>query len=176
MKVSPILVVRLVSALTAILFYSVLLQTTKAASWVTNGPLHTARYNHSVTVLPNGKVLLAGGLQLTNGSNAALSSVEIFDPATGTLKISTNSMGVLRCDHTATLLPNGKVLVAGGSDGTNSFASSELYDPATETWKQTDALHTSRFFQTTTLLLNGKVLCVGGIVYTNYSYDFTRRF
>ena len=64
-------------------------------------------------------------------------------------------------DHTATLLPIGKVLVAGGSNGSD-LSSAELYDPASGTWTATGSLGTARSFHTATLLPNGKVLVAGG--------------
>jgi len=68
-----------------------------------------------------------------------------------------------RAVPTATLLLNGKVLVAGGIDmGLNALASAELYDPATGTWSATGSLKTPREFDTATLLPSGKVLIVGG--------------
>ena len=68
----------------------------------------------------------------------------------------------MRRDHTATLLPNGKVLVAGGRSGGSTLASAELYDPATGTWSATGVLATARYYHTATLLPNGKVLVAGG--------------
>ena len=65
---------------------------------------------HTATLLPNGKVLVAGGCGI--GSHS-LSSAELYDPATGSWS-GTGSLGTARSEHTATLLPNGKVLVAGG--------------------------------------------------------------
>ena len=65
-------------------------------------------------------------------------------------------------DHTATLLPNGKVLVAGGYDSDGYLASAELYDPASGTWTATGSLATARYRHTATLLPNGKVLVAGG--------------
>jgi hypothetical protein len=63
---------------------------------------------------------------------------------------------------TGTLLPNGKVLVAGGGDGNSFLASAELYDPASGTWTATGSLNTARYFHTATLLPNGKLLVAGG--------------
>jgi len=80
----------------------------QAATWVTNGPMTAARENHTATLLPNGKLLVAGGY---NGSY--LPRAELYDPATGTWTL-TGSLNVSRANHTATLLPNGRVLVAGG--------------------------------------------------------------
>ncbi|MEY2500504.1 MAG: hypothetical protein QOI07_838 [Verrucomicrobiota bacterium] len=79
------------------------------------------------------------------------------------------SMGAHRYIHTATLLPNGKVLVGGGSDGTTPLTSAELYDPATGSWAATGSAATR--FTTATLLLNGKVLVVGGGTSAAQLYD-----
>ena len=68
-----------------------------------------------------------------------------------------------RVHHTATLLPNGKVLVAGGYTTTAPLASAELYDPASGTWTATGSLVTARDDHTATLLPNGKVLVAGGL-------------
>ena len=76
---------------------------------------------------------------------------------------NTGSLGTARHGHTATLLPNGKVLVAGGYSGSGSLASAELYDPATGTWSATGSLGTARDHHTATLLPNGKVLVAGGL-------------
>src|SRR5215471_16900032 len=73
----------------------------------------------------------------------------------------TGSLAKVRTNHTATLLSNGKVLVAGGADH-DEDASAELYDPATGTWTLTGSLITGRYLHTATLLPNGKVLVVGG--------------
>ena len=120
------------------------------------GSLRTARYGHTATLLPNGKVLVAGG----RSSNASpLASAELYDQATGKWR-TTGSLANARSGHTATLLPNGKVLVAGGCAG---LASAELYEPASGTWTATGSLANVREFHTATLLSNGKVLVAGGL-------------
>jgi len=73
------------------------------------------------------------------------------------------SMNIARYAHTATLLPNGKVLITGGIDASGGYLiSSEVYDPSDNTWTQVASLSTNRYAHTATLLLNGKVLVVGG--------------
>ena len=74
-----------------------------------------------------------------------------------------------RLDHTATLLPNGKVLVVGGLDASfpsNSLASAELYDPTTRVWSPAASMTIGRARHTATLLLDGRVLVVGGLSVT----------
>ena len=73
--------------------------------------------DHTATLLPTGKVLVAGGCRVV-GSD--LSSAELYDPATGTWT-ATGSLGTARQHHTATLLPSGKVLVAGGHNSGGSL-------------------------------------------------------
>ena len=73
----------------------------------------------------------------------------------------TGSLNTARAFHTATLLPNGKVLVAGGVDSDITFASAELYDPATGAWTRTGSLDQGRYLHTATLLPNGKVSSQG---------------
>ena len=70
----------------------------------------TARSCHTATLLPNGKVLITGGV---NGTSTTLASAELYDPAMGSFS-TTGSMTAARSGHTTTLLPNGKVLVTGG--------------------------------------------------------------
>src|SRR5262249_53071696 len=88
-----------------------------------------------------------------------------FDPAgnggAGTWA-STGSLATTRRDHTATLLPSGKVLVTGGQGDLGILSSSELYNPATGTWASTGSLAVARFQHAATLLPSGKVLVAGG--------------
>jgi hypothetical protein len=114
-----------------------------------------------VTLLPNGKVLIAGG----QASNGPQSSGFVYDPVTGTL-FAGNQLAVGRHHHTATLLPNGQVLVAGGTGSNGALSSAELFDPSGPsfpgTWSTTANLATEHTLHTATLLLNGKVLLAGG--------------
>ncbi len=127
-------------------------------TWTASGSLTSARAYHTATLLPNGKVLVAGGW----GGAAFLSSVELYDPGTGKWSL-TNSMHTARGAHSATLLPDGRVLVAGGSlNGTSGLASAELYDPTTGAWTTTGPMTTARFGHWATLLPSGKVLIAGG--------------
>jgi hypothetical protein len=80
-------------------------------SWTAAGSMSTERSHHTATLLPNGKVLVAGG---SSNSLSMLNSAELYDPGTSTW-LTTGSMGAARVSHTATLLNDGKVLVAGGA-------------------------------------------------------------
>jgi hypothetical protein len=116
-------------------------------------------------LLPNGKVLVAGGL---DSSNFPTTSAELYDPASGTWT-ATGSLADPRWKHTATLLPNGQVLVAGGDQSLyGDRASAELYDPASGLWTATGSLVTVRELHSATLLPNGKVLVAGG-TYGDYA-------
>jgi hypothetical protein len=127
-------------------------------------------YGHTATLLPNGKVLLAGGFVNSvwdySGISGSSNGASLYDSATGVFS-GTGNMTADRGYHTATLLANGKVLIAGGADqdptGTG-LASAELYDPSTGTFTQTGSMAVGRFLHTATLLQNGKVLIVGGVL------------
>ena len=120
-----------------------------------------ARQWHTAMLLPNGKVLIAGGQFTQPASIERLSSAELFDPATQSFS-ATGSMAVPRLQFTATLLRNGKVLVAGGINGTDNPATSELYDPATGSFVATGTMITPRASHVATLLSDGRVLFAGG--------------
>lgn len=131
-------------------------------TWTQTGSMHEERRRHTATLLPNGKVLVAAGWGNSIPRNILPISSELYDPATETWTL-TGSLNFPRRFHTATLLPNGKVLVAGG-EGTNGvgISSAELYDPISATWTVTGQMSTSRLFHSACLLPNGKVLISGG--------------
>lgn len=135
-------------------------------NFTATGSLVTSRCAHSATLLQNGTVLIAGGYNFGNSNSLpTLSSAEIYDPTSGTFS-ATGSLVTSRTGHSATLLPSGKVLVAGGASTTDGYmyftlASAELYDPAARTFSATGSLNTARTAPAT-LLNNGQVLVTGG--------------
>ena len=131
-------------------------------SFALTGSLNTARYGHTATLLANGEVLITGGLGV-NGSYAPLASAELYNPTKGKWTV-TGSMSVGRMAFTATLLPNGEVLVAGGSTyAATCFATAELYNPSTGTWTSTGSMTQPRCYHSATLLPTGEVLVAGGV-------------
>lgn len=128
----------------------------------TAGGVPLQRGLHTATLLPNGQVILAGGFAGINYNLSQTSSnVECLNPLDGT--IIQQSMESKRADHTATLLPNGKILMVGGYDvslDTLTLNSSELFDPSTG--QTSGPFGPVRYTHTATLLNNGQVLIVGG--------------
>jgi hypothetical protein len=146
-----------------------------SGTWTATGKISENRGGYTATLLPDGKVLVAGGDSATlvvqpdvggPGPDAlTLASAELYDPRTGSWTV-TGSMTEARRGHTATPLPNGAVLVAGGyrnsAEGTMTLASAELYDPSSGTWTATAGMLAARIGHTATLLADGRVLVAGG--------------
>lgn len=130
------------------------------------GNLGQARAIPGVVLLPNGKVLVVGGL--TSG-NTMTASAELYDPAAGAFT-PTGSMSIPRAGFSANLLPSGKVLVVGGYNNSNVWnATAELYDPASGTFSLTGSLNTPRYGHSATSLADGRVLISGGNSFGAYT-------
>ena len=129
-----------------------------AGTFAATESMTTPRAGHTSTLLGNGKVLIAGGSQFQSFTGGeVLASAELYDPSTGTFSL-TGSMSAPRAFHAAALLPDGRVLIAGGDgDGT-----AELYDSSTGLFSPVGGMGQTRSPQFATLLNNGKVLIVGG--------------
>jgi len=140
---------------------------TTAPGFSATGSMSVARTLATATLLSDGRVLIAGGFgnwppTSTELLPDALASAELYDPKTGTFS-PTGSMTTTRVRHTATLLRDGRVLIAGGFTKDDDYlASAELYDPTTGTFSPTGSMTTARYVHAATLLSDGRVLISGG--------------
>lgn len=136
---------------------------------VNSCPMSDGRAAYTVTLLPSGKELIAGGYlrsYVPSVTNRELSKAEIYDPNSREWT-ETGQMNTARCGHRATLLRDGKVLIEGGFsfgavEPPHTLASAEIYDPATGKWTATGEMNNARLNHTATLLSDGKVLVDGG--------------
>ncbi|MES2932401.1 MAG: kelch repeat-containing protein [Pseudomonadota bacterium] len=145
---------------TGLLFANAELYNPATNTWSAAGSLNVGRFSHSATLLTNGKVLLVGGYN--NGASNVGISVELYDPTLNTWSLGPELLPHGSFGHTATLLPNGKVLIAGGNYSNFPVPANQLYDAATNTWSEAGPHNSGRWNHTATLLPNSKVLLIGG--------------
>lgn len=133
-------------------------------TWTEVATMSAARAGHTATLLSNGRVLVVGGAGAARGGGAAPSPAEIFNPANDTWSASPGATE--RVHHTATLLPDGRVLIVGGEDlqsgGATSRADSEIYDPGTNSWSPAGSMASSRAGHAAIILPTGQVMVMGG--------------
>ena len=129
--------------------------------WRSLPPLHTARAQHTATVLPMGAVLVVGGM---GGNQQAMAQVEAWDGAQQRWQPRAPLLAA-RYGHATTLLADGRVLVTGGiGDSGQALNTTELYDTTTDTWAPGPPLPQHLQGHTALRLPNGRVLLAGGLV------------
>ncbi|HEX2569156.1 MAG TPA: kelch repeat-containing protein [Polyangia bacterium] len=145
--------------------------TLRAAATVTvtgsgqgSNALSTGHSAHTTTSLPDGRVLIAGGVSqpFVDYARPVTAAAELFDPRTGQVT-RTGDLGKARALHTATLLDDGRVLIAGGEqEGTASLDAIEVYDVTSGAFSAAGAMTTPRQGHSATLLRDGRILIAGG--------------
>jgi serine/threonine protein kinase len=149
----------------------------KLRAWSTAAPMSQGRLGHTAILLLNGQVLVAGGCPFLGSGRECrgTATAELYDPVSGAWS-ATGFLRTGRTFATATLLPTGQVLVAGGVDGTGlQSATAELYDPTTRAWTATGSMISPRYGHTATLLRDGEVLIAGGGIAAGELFDPGRR-
>jgi hypothetical protein len=135
-----------------------------SGTWDFAPPMSVPRFSHSATLLPDGRVLVAGGRFSSNNPDVH-ASAELYDPQAKTWS-PTGSLLTPREAHSATLIPDSRVLVVGGYY-TNSLNTSEVYDLVSGTWyENADPLFCHGVAHTATRLYDDRVLVVGGACIT----------
>jgi hypothetical protein len=142
------------SALSSVQIY------TSGSGWAAGESMKKTRLDHAAVLLADGRVLVAGG---TDANGTALNTAEIYDPKTGHWTM-TGTMPTPRAGFTMTVLPDGRVVAAGGysSGPSQALATADLFDPAIGGWTTTGPLSNGRRYQAATSLSDGRVLVVGG--------------
>jgi trimeric autotransporter adhesin len=134
-------------------------------SWSAAAPMIVSRASQSAVLLRDGRVLVVGGITLAVREGGLFPSratdAEIYD-ATANRWSTTAPMGNNRLGQTATLLADGRVLVAGGQDGVTTFRSTEIYNPTEDRWISAGPMGVGRWGHAAALLPNGDVFVVGG--------------
>ena len=130
----------------------------RVGSIVAGMPMLEPRSGQTATLLPDGKVLIVGGMRRNQDF---YKSAELYDPATSKFQ-PTGEMSIGRVGQIAVLLRSGKVLIAGGWIGYGTTDSAELYDPATGKFTVIAPMTTRRARPSATLLTDGNVLLAGG--------------
>ena len=133
--------------------------------WKLTGSMATSRRLSQFYTLPNGTFLVVGGTNTTGVDGTAstfYATSEIYDPATGIWSATGSLTTGGRVLHTASYLTGGKILIAGGWNGSAALSSAEIYDPATGSFSPTGSMTTARAYHRSWVLFDGRVLITGG--------------
>jgi hypothetical protein len=138
------------------------------------GPMLYPVFNHAALVTPGSDVMITGGRTCEfDPYNDCLRTNKVFTASDGSGAFisqnyndwpNTGKLTHKRAFHTSTLLPNGRILTCGGSDGTATLDSCEIFDFASMVWSEAGRMNSPRSRHTATLLPNGRVLAAGGTV------------
>ena len=146
----------------------------RTGEWTVTGSLHTPRTDHTASLLPDGRVLIAGGTDNEGDVSNTVASSEIFNPTSGRFAKAV-SMHTARDGATATVLADGKVLIAGGWGSPRPSA--EVYDPASGSYQVVGSMTGPRAGHIAVRLGNGTVLLAGSAGASAEIYDpVARRF
>jgi N-acetylneuraminic acid mutarotase len=135
------------------------------ASWSLTGSMTTPRFGHVAASLGSGKILVAGGLNAYY-SGTTVTTAELYDPANGQWSSAGTLSNPTSGGNTATVLADGKVLIAGGwVDGSSTTAASiaSIYNPTANSWSVAAQMPVARAAHFAALLPDGTVLIVGGV-------------
>ncbi len=139
----------------------------QADTWELTTEMNVLRARPRAITLPDDRILVAGTSGFPYVHPQISLSSEVFDPETGAWTL-TSPMTEFRTNHTLTLLPDGTVLAAGGNDPRETMhvplASTEIFDPAADTWTAGPDLAHARSEHTATLMSDGSVLFIGGVM------------
>jgi WD40 repeat protein len=160
-----------VSSIAGLLFIALLTWATPAAAvdspgvWKLTGSMTTSRRHSQRETLPDGRILVVGGTNTTGVDGSASvfhATTELYDPVTGTWTTTGSLTTGGRALHTSSRLPDGRILITGGWNGSAALSSAEIYDPATGTWTATGSMTTARAQHRDQILFDGRILITGG--------------
>jgi N-acetylneuraminic acid mutarotase len=149
------------------------------AKWTTTGAMSVPRLGSTLTLLTNGNVLVTGGTAADTASGSGGgqtirpdATAEIFNVAAGKWTKTAGSMSTPRFEHTATALDDGRVLIAGGqgapiAGASAALATTEIYDPAVDSFRKSNDMGDARFNHTALKLPDRTVMVIGGAGGTN---------
>jgi hypothetical protein len=136
--------------------------------WSITSSMNSARVNHTMTKLQDGRVLVTGGM---SAPLTALSTTEIYSTVTN-LWTPAAPMHTARANHTAVLLVNGSVLVTGGGTGPGlGLSKAEIYNPTLNKWYDVPDMPYSAYGHAASLMDNGNVLVSGGSLFSSAVFD-----
>ena len=151
-----------VGALAALLIAPAAARAVNPVSFSPVGDMTIARDYPGAAPLSDGKVLIAGGCSAGGGATC-LNTAEIFDPMTNTFSAAgLGTMSTKRWAPATAALPDGRILVAGGWDGTNDVTSADVFNPSTKTFSSVGPLGVAREAAAAAPLPDGRVLVAGG--------------